>query len=352
MGEWMDCPWLTNEMMDKANCANTLFTQLILVAEVRKYFYLQQSPLSGIVCHFNCCEHYLCAMQILDGQSTSQAIKDGLKLQVAQLINEGKKVPHLAAVLVGNNGASETYVGAKVKACAEIGFKSTLIRLEEDITENKLLGIIDDLNKNFDVDGILVQLPLPKHISDEKVIDAIDVSKDVDGFHPTSVGHMVQGLPAFIPATPHGIMLLLEHYKIDTRGMHAVVVGRSNIVGRPMSILLSSNTNPGNCTVTICHSHTKNLKEICLQGDIIVAALGKPEFVNADMVKDGAIIIDVGITRVPDASKKNGFALKGDVNFAEVAPKCSYITPVPKGVGPMTIAALMKNTFRACMDNN
>jgi len=291
-------------------------------------------------------------MQILDGQSASQAIKDALKLQVAQLMNEGRKVPHLAAVLVGNNGASETYVGAKVKACAEIGFKSTLIRLEDDITEHKLLNVIDDLNKDIDVDGILVQLPLPKHISDEKVINAISTEKDVDGFHPTSVGRMVQGLPSFIPATPHGIMLLLEHYKIDTKGLHAVVVGRSNIVGRPMSILLSSNTYPGNCTVTICHSHTKNLKEICLQADIIVAALGKPGFVKADMVKEGVIVIDVGITRVPDSSKKSGFAIKGDVDFAEVSPKCSFITPVPRGVGPMTIAALMKNTFKACEDNN
>jgi len=291
-------------------------------------------------------------MQILDGQSASQAIKDALKLQVAQLINKGHKVPHLAAVLVGDNGASETYVGAKVKACAEIGFKSTLIRLESDITENKLLNVIEDLNTDIDVDGILVQLPLPKPISDEKVINTISAEKDVDGFHPISIGRMVQGLPSFIPATPHGIMLLLEHYKIDTKGMHAVVVGRSNIVGRPISILLSSNANPGNCTVTICHSHTKNLKEICLQADIIVAALGKPGFVMADMVKDGVIIIDVGITRVPDATKKSGFSIKGDVDFANVSPKCSYITPVPKGVGPMTIAALMKNTFKACTDNN
>lgn len=291
-------------------------------------------------------------MQILDGQSASQAIKDALKIQVAQLMNEGRKSPHLAAVLVGNNGASETYVGAKVKACAEIGFKSTLIRLENDITEHKLLNVIDELNKDLDVDGILVQLPLPKHISDEKVINAISGEKDVDGFHPISIGRMVQGLPSFIPATPHGIMLLLEHYKIDTQGMHAVVLGRSNIVGRPVSILLSSNTNPGNCTVTICHSHTKKLKEICLQADIIVAALGRPGFVKADMVKEGAIVIDVGITRVPDASKKSGFAIKGDVDFAGVSPKCSYITPVPKGVGPMTIAALMKNTFKACEDNN
>ena len=291
-------------------------------------------------------------MELLDGQLASRAIKEALAIKVAQLKTEGKKVPHLAAVLVGNNGASETYVGAKVKACAEIGYKSTLIRLEADISENKLLNIIEELNDDPDVDGILVQLPLPKHISDEKVINTIHPSKDVDGFHPENVGRMVQGLPTFIPATPYGIMLLLEHYKIDTRGKHAVVVGRSNIVGRPMSILLSGNSNPGNCTVTICHSHTHNLKELCLQGDIIVAALGKPEFVTASMVKKGAIIIDVGITRVPDASKKSGFALKGDVNFKEVSPLASFITPVPGGVGPMTIAALMKNTFRACKERN
>jgi methylenetetrahydrofolate dehydrogenase (NADP+)/methenyltetrahydrofolate cyclohydrolase len=291
-------------------------------------------------------------MKILDGQLVSQATKDELKIKVAQLVAEGKKVPHLAAVLVGNNGASETYVGSKVKTCEEIGFHSTLIRLEDDISEFKLLEAIEKLNDNPDVDGILVQLPLPKHISDEKVINAIDPSKDVDGFHPVSVGKMVQGLPTFIPATPHGIMLMLEHYKIDTKGKHAVVIGRSNIVGRPMSILLSANTNPGNCTVTICHSATKNLKELCLQADIIVAALGKPEFVTADMVKDGAIIIDVGITRVADASKKRGYALKGDVQFDTVSPKSSWITPVPGGVGPMTIAALMKNTYKACIDKN
>jgi methylenetetrahydrofolate dehydrogenase (NADP+)/methenyltetrahydrofolate cyclohydrolase len=291
-------------------------------------------------------------MQILDGQMASQAIRDALKMEVAQLIAEGKKIPHLAAVLVGNHGASETYVGAKVKACAEIGYRSTLIRFEEDISENKLLNEIENLNNDPGVDGILVQLPLPKQVSDEKVINAIQVSKDVDGFHPISIGRMVQGQPSFIPATPHGIMLLLEHYKIDTRGMHAVVIGRSNIVGRPISILLSSNSQPGNCTVTICHSHTHNLKEICLQADLIVAALGKPEFLRADMVKEGVIIIDVGITRVPDPSKKSGFAIKGDVKFDEVSPKCSYITPVPRGVGPMTIAALMKNTLKACQENN
>ena len=291
-------------------------------------------------------------MELLDGQLVSQLTKDELKIEVAQLVNEGKKTPHLAAVLIGSSGASETYVAAKVKACAEIGFKSTLIRMDESISENRLLELIAELNSNADIDGILVQLPLPKGISDEKVINAIDPSKDVDGFHPVNIGRMVQGLPAFIPATPHGIMLLLDHYRINTNGMHAVVVGRSNIVGRPMSILLSSNRNPGNCTVTLCHSHTKNLKEICQEADILVAALGKPEFVHGDMVKEGVIVIDVGITRVADQSKKSGFAIKGDVNFAQVAPKSSYITPVPRGVGPMTIAALMRNTFKACMDHN
>ena len=286
-------------------------------------------------------------MQILDGQFVSRLIKERLKMDAAALVAEGKKIPHLAAVLVGNDGASETYVAAKVKDCAEIGFKSTLLRLEDSISESKLLSIIEDLNEDMDVDGILVQLPLPKHISDEKVILAIDPSKDVDGFHPVNVGKMVLGSPSFISATPHGIMLLIEHYKIKTAGKKAAVIGRSNIVGRPMSILLSTNTNPGNCTVTLCHSHTHNLKEICAESDIIIAALGKPEFVRADMVKEGAVIIDVGITRIPDPSKKSGFALKGDVAFEEVSPKCSFITPVPGGVGPMTRAALMKNTFTA-----
>lgn len=289
-------------------------------------------------------------MQVLDGNLVSQATKDELKIKVAQLVVEGKKIPHLAAVLVGSNGASETYVGSKVRTCEEIGYKSTLVRLEEDISENKLLGIIEDLNNDPDIDGILVQLPLPKHISDEKVINTIDPAKDVDGFHPVSVGRMVQGLSTFIPATPHGVMLMLEHYKVDTKGKHAVVIGRSNIVGRPMSILLSANTNPGNCTVTICHSHTKNLKELCLSADVIVAALGRPEFVTADMVKEGAVVIDVGITRVEDPTKKKGYSIKGDVKFDEVSPKCSFITPVPGGVGPMTIAALMKNTYRACQE--
>jgi methylenetetrahydrofolate dehydrogenase (NADP+) / methenyltetrahydrofolate cyclohydrolase len=291
-------------------------------------------------------------MQILDGKKAAQAIKDQLKLDVAQLAVEGKKVPHLAAILVGNSGASETYVAAKVKACDEVGFKSTLIRFEDSVSEMKLLEKIEDLNTDPDVDGILVQLPLPKHISDEKVINTIDPDKDVDGFHPANVGKMVQGLPTYISATPYGIMLLLQHYKIETRGKHAVVVGRSNIVGRPMSVLLSSNSQYGNCTVTICHSHTKNLKEFCLQADILVAALGKAEFVTADMVKDGAVIIDVGITRVADPAKKTGFKLKGDVQYETVAEKCSWITPVPGGVGPMTIGALLKNTYRACITKN
>jgi methylenetetrahydrofolate dehydrogenase (NADP+) / methenyltetrahydrofolate cyclohydrolase len=291
-------------------------------------------------------------MQILDGKKAAQAIKDELRLDVAQLVAEGKKIPHLAAILVGGNGASETYVAAKVKACEEVGFKSTLIRFEDTISETKLLDKINELNCDPDVDGILVQLPLPKHISDDEVINAIDPEKDVDGFHPVNVGRMLQGQPSFVPATPHGIMLLLKHYKIDTKGKHAVVIGRSNIVGRPISVLLSSNTNPGNCTVTVCHSHTPDIKEFCLQADIIVAALGKPEFVTADMVKEGAIIIDVGITRTEDATKKSGYKLKGDVAFDTVSPKCSWITPVPGGVGPMTIAALMQSTYRSCMQKN
>lgn len=287
-------------------------------------------------------------MQILNGKETAQAIKDALKIEVAQLSTRGYPVPHLVAVLVGNNGASETYVASKVKACQEVGFKSTLIRLEEDIAELKLLELIRELNADPDVDGILVQLPLPKHISDEEVINTIDPLKDVDGFHPNNVGRMVLGQPTFVPATPYGIMLMLEHHKIETKGKHAVVIGRSNIVGRPMSILLSGSSYPGNCTVTICHSSTQDLKAFCRSADIIIAALGKPGFVTEDMVKEGAVVIDVGITRVPDSSKKNGYRISGDVDFEKVAPKCSYITPVPGGVGPMTIAALMKNTFRAC----
>lgn len=286
-------------------------------------------------------------MNILDGKLVSQAVKDELRAKTVQLKQQGRKLPHLAAILVGNNGSSETYVASKVKSCGEIGFRSTLVRLPADISEEELLREIDILNQHEDVDGILVQLPLPGHISDQKVIETIRADKDVDGFHPGSVGRMVQGLPSFLPATPYGILLLLEHYGIETKGRHAVVIGRSNIVGRPISILLSRNAYPGNCTVTLCHSHTPNLKEICLQGDIIVAALGKPEFLTEDMVKAGAVVIDVGITRVRDERKKSGFSIKGDVDFAGVAPKCSYITPVPGGVGPMTIAALLMNTYNA-----
>ena len=286
-------------------------------------------------------------MQILDGKIVSQSVKDQLKAKTDALVAAGKKQPHLAAILVGNNGASETYVASKVKTCEAIGFKSTLVRLEETVTEAALIAAIEALNNDTDVDGILVQLPLPKQIDDEKIISLIHPDKDVDGFSPVSVGKLVQGLPTFIPATPYGIMLMLEHYNIETAGKHAVVIGRSNIVGRPMSILLSQNTNPGNCTVTVCHSRTNNLKEICLQADIIVAALGKPGFLKADMVKEGAIVIDVGITRVADETKKTGFSIKGDVDFENVAPKCSYITPVPGGVGLMTIGALMMNTFNA-----
>ena len=291
-------------------------------------------------------------MQILDGKVVSQAVKDAIKIKTTALKNAGKKTPHLAAILIGNNGASETYVASKVKSCEEVGFKSSLIRLPETIDELALVSAIEQLNLDADVDGILVQLPLPKHISEATIINLIHPNKDVDGFHPLSVGKMVQGLPTFIPATPYGILLMLEHYNIETKGKHAVVIGRSNIVGRPISILLSRNTYPGNCTVTVCHSHTKNLKEICLQADIIVAALGLPGFLKADMVKENAVVIDVGITRIADETKKSGFAIKGDVDFINVAPNCSYITPVPGGVGLMTIAALLMNTYNACEQKN
>jgi len=286
-------------------------------------------------------------MQILDGKLVSAAIKAQLAEKVAELKLTGKKIPHLAAILVGDNPASETYVASKVKSCAEIGYNSTLLRFDAQMSEKHLLDTITLLNEDADVDGILVQLPLPKHINEELVINTIDPSKDVDGFHPVNVGKMVSGLPTFIPATPHGIMLMLEHYNIPTGGKHAVVIGRSHIVGTPVSILLSRNSSPGNCTVTLCHSKTANLPELCRQADIIVAAIGRPNFVTADMVKEGAVVVDVGINRVPDASKKSGFRLIGDVKYDEVAPKCSYITPVPGGVGPMTIAALLKNTYHA-----
>jgi methylenetetrahydrofolate dehydrogenase (NADP+)/methenyltetrahydrofolate cyclohydrolase len=288
-------------------------------------------------------------MKIMDGKLVSQAVKDDLRQKVLDLAANGMKKPHLAAILVGNNGASETYVASKVRSCEEVGFTSTLIRMDAGVPQEELLAEIIKLNNDEDVDGILVQLPLPKHISEQLVIDTISADKDVDGFHPESVGRMVQGLPAFYPATPYGILLMIEHYGIETKGKHAVVIGRSNIVGRPISILLNRNEYPGNCTVTVCHSHTHNLKEICLQADIIVAALGRPEFLKADMVKNGAVVIDVGITRVADPSKKSGFSIKGDVDFAAVAEKCSYITPVPGGVGPMTIAALLMNTYKACL---
>jgi methylenetetrahydrofolate dehydrogenase (NADP+)/methenyltetrahydrofolate cyclohydrolase len=291
---------------------------------------------------------YLCAMQIMDGKVASAAIKEKVKRLVDERRAKGLKTPHLAAILVGSDGASETYVASKVKTCGELGFASTLIRLDESTDEATLLDQIKKLNDDVDVDGILVQLPLPKHISEDKVIETIEPSKDVDGFHPVSVGRLVQGLESFIPATPYGIMLMLEHFQIPTVGKHAVVIGRSNIVGRPMSILLSSQLPYGNCTVTVCHSKTKNLKELTLQADIIVAALGRPGFLTGDMVKEGAVIIDVGITRVPDETKKKGFAIKGDVDFDSVAPQSSWITPVPGGVGLMTIGALMMNTLAAC----
>ncbi len=290
-------------------------------------------------------------MLLLDGKIASAAVKADLQAETQQLLQSGKRAPHLAAILVGSNGASETYVASKIKNCEEIGIISSLIRLDDDVAEPVLLEAIERLNADPEVDGILVQLPLPKQISEQKVIEAINPAKDVDGFHPSSAGKLVQGLPTFLPATPYGIMLMLEHFNIETKGKHAVVIGRSNIVGRPMSILLSSNIKKGNCTVTICHSHTPNLKEICLQADILVAALGRPEFVKADMVKEGAVVIDVGITRVDDPAAKKGFRIKGDVCFAEVAPKTSAITPVPGGVGLMTIAGLLKNTLQAYKQN-
>lgn len=291
-------------------------------------------------------------MQLLDGLAVSQAIKDQLRQEVDTLRVLGKKIPHLAAILVGNNPASESYVASKVKDCQEIGFDSTLLRFDDKMSEANLLDQITLLNENASVDGILVQLPLPRHISEEVVINAIHPNKDVDGFHPMSVGKMVNGLPSFIPATPYGIMLMLEHYQLETRGKHAVIIGRSHIVGTPMSLLLSRNSPYGNCTVTLCHSQTRDLARYCRDADILVAALGKPEFIRADMVKEGAVVIDVGINRIEDASRKRGYRLVGDVAFDEVAPKCSYITPVPGGVGPMTRAALLKNTFQAALSQN
>jgi methylenetetrahydrofolate dehydrogenase (NADP+)/methenyltetrahydrofolate cyclohydrolase len=286
-------------------------------------------------------------MLVLDGKIAAAAVKATLLEQTQALKAAGKRMPHLAAILVGNNGASETYVASKVKNCEETGFGSSLYRMDADVEEAVLLAKIAELNQDPNCDGILVQLPLPKHIKESKVIEAIHPAKDVDGFHPVNVGRLVQGLNTFIPATPYGIILMLEHFNIETKGKNAVVIGRSNIVGRPMSILLSSNIAQGNCTVTICHSHTKNLKEICLGADIIVAALGVPNFLTGDMIKPGAVIIDVGITRVEDATAKKGFRIKGDVHYEEACLKASAITPVPGGVGLMTIAGLLKNTMKA-----
>ena len=286
-------------------------------------------------------------MQLLDGAAVSAHIKEQIKEEAAALTAHTGKKPHLAAVLVGEDPASQVYVASKVKTCETLGFDSTLLRFDASITEKELLAEVDKLNKNSAVNGILVQLPLPKHISSDAVINAIAPDKDVDGFHPISQGRMVLGQKTFLPATPYGIMLMLDHYKINTSGLHCVVVGRSNIVGTPMSILLSRNTTPGNATVTLTHSRTKNLAELCRSADMIVAAIGIPHFVKADMVKEGAIIVDVGINRIEDATKKSGSRLVGDVDFDAVADKCSYITPVPKGVGPMTICGLMKNTLEA-----
>jgi methylenetetrahydrofolate dehydrogenase (NADP+)/methenyltetrahydrofolate cyclohydrolase len=289
-------------------------------------------------------------MIILDGKKASQFVKDDLILQVKQLKEEGRRVPHLAAILVGNNGASETYVASKVKNCSEIGFRSSLIRFDIDVSEEELLEAIVKLNNDEAIDGILVQLPLPKHISEQKVIETISPKKDVDGFHPINAGKLVQGIPTFIPATPFGMMLMFEYFNIETKGKNAVVIGRSNIVGRPMSILLSGNHQFGNCTVTICHSHTKNLEEICSKADILVSAIGNPGMIKANMIKQGAVVIDVGITRVEDATAIKGFRIKGDIDFDDVATKASAITPVPGGVGLMTIAGLLKNTMQAYLN--
>ena len=285
--------------------------------------------------------------QLLDGKAVSAQMKREMAEEVAQIQAAGGKVPHLAAILVGHDGGSETYVAAKVKACAEIGFKSTLIRYEADVTEEELLRKVDELNHDDDIDGFIVQLPLPKHISEQKVIEAIDYRKDVDGFHPINVGRMSIGLPCFVSATPAGILELLKRYQIETQGKHCVVLGRSNIVGKPMATLMMQKAYPGNCTVTVCHSRSENLQEMCRMADILIVALGVPEFVKADMVKEGAVVVDVGTTRLPGSKTKSGFKLTGDVKFDEVAPKCSYITPVPGGVGPMTIISLMRNTLLA-----
>lgn len=286
-------------------------------------------------------------MTIIDGKVISAQVKAELKIEVDRIKEAGGSVPHLAAVLIGDNGASESYVASKIKSCEQIGFKSTLVRRDATATEEEVLEIIDELNKDEDINGFIVQLPLPDHINVDKVIEAIDPKKDVDGFHPINIGRMAKGLPAYVSATPYGVLELMKRYDIETAGKHCVVVGRSQIVGLPMSILMQRNAYPGNCTVTLTHSRTQNLKEITLQADILVVALGRPEFITADMVKPGAVVIDVGLTRVEDASKKRGYALKGDVKFDEVSEKSSFITPVPGGVGLMTVASLMYNTLLA-----
>lgn len=286
-------------------------------------------------------------MKLLDGKATAVAIKQELAQEVKNRKAVGKKIPHLAAILVGTDGGSMTYVAAKVKACEECGFESTLIRYDDSVSEETLLRRVQQLNEDSSIDGFIVQLPLPAHIDEMKVTLAIDPKKDVDGFHPFNVGNMVLNLPGFLSATPAGIMELMHRNNIVTEGKHCVIIGRSNIVGTPLSIMLTRNTNPGNCTVTLTHSHTQNLRDICLTADILIAALGQPEFVTADMIKPGAVVIDVGTSRIEDPSKKSGWRLAGDVKFDEVAPKCSYISPVPGGVGPMTIASLMINTLKA-----
>ena len=286
-------------------------------------------------------------MQLIDGKAVSAEIKREIAAEVDNIIKSGGKRPHLAAILVGHDGGSETYVANKVKACEECGFTSTLLRYEADITEEELLKKVDELNNDPDIDGFIVQLPLPKHIDEQKITEAIDYRKDVDGFHPVNAGRLAIGLPCFLSATPNGIMELLKRYNIDTKGKKCVVLGRSNIVGKPMANLMMQKQTPGDATVTVCHSHTQNIAEECRAADIIIAALGQPHFLKADMVKEGAVVIDVGTTRVPDATRKSGFRLCGDVDFENVAPKCSFITPVPGGVGPMTIVSLMKNTLLA-----
>jgi methylenetetrahydrofolate dehydrogenase (NADP+) / methenyltetrahydrofolate cyclohydrolase len=286
-------------------------------------------------------------MTLIDGKKTAAEIKQEIATEVQRMKSSGMKIPHLAAVLIGNDGASLTYVESKVKTCKELGFNSTLIKRDSNITGEELLKTIDHLNNNADIDGFIIQLPLPAHIPVDRVTLAIDPAKDVDGFHPMNVGRMVQNLPAYLPATPFGILQLLERYHIETAGKNCVVIGRSNIVGTPISILLAKNTNPGNCTVTLCHSRTIKLNETINNADIIIAALGKPGFIKAEMVKKGVVIIDVGITRIEDKSKKSGYRISGDVDFENVAPKCSFITPVPGGVGPMTIIGLLQNTLKA-----